>query len=230
MSGEFSGIRILVAAGPTHEPIDDVRFIGNRSSGRVGIAIADEAQRAGAEVTLLLGPVCIDPSGTARNIRRFRTSAELEALLREEEASADLIVMAAAVADFRPGEVQPGKLRRSSGSMTITLEPVPDLLAGLSERLGPVGHRHAAIVGFALEPADTLRTSALAKLERKSLDAIVANPLGTMEAATISATLFIRQGDTTAELKAPRGIEKTEFATWLVQQLRSHDLPHPTNP
>jgi len=224
VSGEFLGIRILVAAGPTHEPIDDVRFIGNRSSGRVGVAIAQAAERAGAEVTLLLGPVCIDPVGTARTVRRFRTSAELDTLLHQEEASADLIIMAAAVADFRPSNTEPGKLRRSADGTSIALEPVPDLLAGMSQRLGPVGQRHATIIGFALEPAETLRTSAQSKLERKSLDAIVANPLGTMEAATISATLFTRQDDTVAEMAAPQGIDKADFAIWLLTQLRSRGL------
>lgn len=184
--------RLLVTAGPTHEPIDAVRYIGNRSSGRVGIAIADRAAALGWPVTLLLGPTSSIPSDSRITLHRFRTTAELQALLHRELPQTDILIMAAAVADYRPKFTHADtKLRRQSAGLTLELEPTPDLLADLAPRRTP----SQTIVGFALEPRGQLLTSARSKLERKGLDLIVANPLETMDAQTIEATILSRRAD-----------------------------------
>ncbi len=214
-------VRVLVTAGPTEEPIDEVRFVGNRSSGKMGVALAHAFADAGASVRLALGPVKIAPparDGIA--ILPFRTSRDLEALLRRELPAADLVVMAAAVADYRPRHTSQGKLRREGGdggdqpALTIELDTVPDLLA-TTRGLRKSGSR---TFGFALEPVERLRTSALAKLERKDLAGIVANPLETMDAADIDGTLFLRDG---RELRPDGRLAKDAFARWLAPILLS---------
>jgi phosphopantothenoylcysteine decarboxylase/phosphopantothenate--cysteine ligase len=210
-------VRALVTAGPTEEPIDEVRFIGNRSSGRLGIAIADALAARGAEVVLALGPVqSALPSAWAGRVtvERFRTAADLAALLRRELPAAHLVVMAAAVADFRPRAFADGKLRRG-GAMTLELEPVEDLLATTAGFRRP----EARVVGFALEPAARLEPSAREKLARKSLDAIVANPLETMNAPDIDATLYLRDGGARRAAPAGERVPKESFARWLAGEL-----------
>lgn len=212
-SGRARRVRAFVTAGPTEEPLDEVRFIGNRSSGRMGIAIAEALADAGHAVTLALGPVRREPPQHPRvAVRRFRTSAELEALMRRELPDADLVVMAAAVADFRPRKTVEGKLRRSDGGLQVDLEPVPDLLSATAGCRKP----GAGIVGFALEPRERLESSALDKLARKDLVAIVANPLETMDAPDVDAVVHFRDG-THAR---PQGrLAKEAFARWLVAVL-----------
>jgi phosphopantothenoylcysteine decarboxylase/phosphopantothenate--cysteine ligase len=170
--GELRGRRVVVTAGPTREPVDDVRFIGNRSSGKMGAALAASAVARGASVTLIAGPGTPAVAG-ARRVD-FETAAELEAVLATEAADADVIVMAAAVADFRPATRARGKLSRRSGEVTLTLAPVPDLLAGLAR-----GRRDGRpyLVGFAAETGGgaELVGRAAAKLGEKGCDAIVAN-------------------------------------------------------
>lgn len=209
--------QILITAGPTHEPIDAVRFIGNRSSGSLGVALADAAAKRGHNAVILLGPTPISPADTRVRVRRFRTTADLEALLHEEAPRCALLIMAAAVADFRPRPtpgVDPtsGKLRRTDAGLTITLEPTPDLLANCAARRAP----GQVIVGFALEPRERLLESARAKLERKNIDAIVANPLETMDAPTIEAHLIRRNAPDAA---TPGPIDKRLFADWLLDRL-----------
>lgn len=200
--------RILITAGPTHEPIDAVRFIGNRSSGKLGIALAREAAARGLDATLLLGPVCADaPAGVS--VSRFRTTSELQSLLREHGPRADVVIMAAAVADFRPKTVQSdGKIKRAAAGLTLELEATPDLLAelGANRRAGQT------LIGFALEPRERLVESAKNKLERKRVDAIVANELETMDAETIRATVFTK----TRAIDTPGMMPKDAFAPWLL--------------
>jgi phosphopantothenoylcysteine decarboxylase/phosphopantothenate--cysteine ligase len=208
--------RLLITAGPTHEPIDAVRFIGNRSSGRTGVALGAEGVRRGHDVRLLLGPATVSPTGVPDpNVLHFRTAADLGALLAEHAPWADVLVMAAAVADFRPvlGPDGPiGKLRRTDRGFRLELEPTPDLLAGVaaSRREGQL------LVGFALEPADRLDASARDKLARKRVDRIVANPLETMDAPTISAKVYSATGEVKT---APSGMTKDAFAAWLMDEL-----------
>lgn len=204
--------RLLITAGPTHEPIDAVRFIGNRSSGRVGVALADQAASRGWSVTLLLGPVAAAPTDSTVRVRRFRTCSDLQALLKEEVPTAAVLVMAAAVADYRP-KVDPrlfnGKFRRTSGPLTLELEPTPDLLAEVAGTRRP----DQLMVGFALEPREELEASAQAKLTRKKIDLVVGNPLQTMDSAEIEAMVLGADG---SRADTPGKISKTAFAAWLM--------------
>ena len=209
--------RLLITAGPTQEPIDAVRFIGNRSSGRLGVALADKAAARGWRVTLLLGPTSLSPLSSQVAVYRFRTTADLDALLKDQFPHSDVLVMAAAVADYRPrlpngtADAAQGKLRRSDAGLTLELEPTPDLLAGVS-KMGVSGQ---TIVGFALEPRERLVESAAAKLVRKGMDLVVANPLETMDSEMIHATLLDRAGI----VAAPAAMSKEAFGDWLLDRI-----------
>mgnify|MGYP001162003630 FL=1 len=210
---------VVITAGPTQEPIDDVRFIGNRSSGRLGIALALEGCARGHNVTLLLGPIpALEPDEFGRSLTgirtqgkvvRFRTTEDLERALREHAPSAGVIVMSAAVADYRPkkGSVG-GKIRRADAGLVLELEPTPDLLAGIGKNKKP----DQLLVGFALEPRDRLLDSAREKLVRKSLDLIVANPLETMESGEIEARVLGKAGE---DFSTGGRVSKSDFAGWL---------------
>lgn len=212
--------RLLVTAGPTHEPIDAVRYIGNRSSGRMGLAIASAAAAAGCPCTLLMGPATLDPSDAGSGIRvaRFRTTADLEGALAEHWPEHDVLVMAAAVADYRPAASASGdaavggKLRRREGPLTLELESTPDLLAGVAARSRP----GQTLVGFALEPPERLLASARDKLVRKGVHAIVANPLETMDGQDVAGTIVTPEGLLRPE---PARLSKEAFATWLVGRI-----------
>lgn len=215
--------RLLVTAGPTWEPVDDVRFLGNRSSGRLGREIVRAAARLGFPVTLLRGPgvLALDEKIHPSDLQdiRFQTAEELDTRLRKYWPAHDILVMAAAVADHRPirRPGDPPKRRRLDGPTTIELEPVPDLLAGLAEVPHP-GTR----IGFALEPAAELDASARAKLARKRLHGIVANPLQTMEAGDIDGRLMLPDGTERRPPSSP--CSKAAFADWLVPELvRLHE-------
>jgi len=208
--------RVLITAGPTHEPIDAVRFIGNRSPGRVGVTLAERACDRGWSATLLLGPTPVQPTDTRVDVHRFRTAAELQGLLDEHLAPTNVLVMAAAVADYRPRgdetSVQ-GKRRRTDQPMTLELEPTPDLLAACAARRRP----DQLLVGFALEPRAELMESARRKLERKSIDMVVANPLETMDSDRIEAWIVSRADLGLDPHLATQGpIPKSEFADWLL--------------
>jgi phosphopantothenoylcysteine decarboxylase / phosphopantothenate---cysteine ligase len=165
----WDGLRVLVTAGGTREPIDPVRFIGNRSSGRMGLALASAAARRGAEVTLIAANVSLpEPAG----VRRIdvETAAELAEATRSEFPSSQVVLMAAAPADFRPPAVEPGKLKRADG-LELSLEPTEDILAGLAARRAP----GQVIVGFAAETGEGARERAREKRSRKGVDLIVLN-------------------------------------------------------
>lgn len=208
--------RTLITAGPTQEPIDEVRYISNRSSGRMGMAIAVEAVRRGWPTTLLLGPVPGElPDCSGLVIARFRTTSELEARLAESWPDHDLLVMAAAVADHRPAAPASGKLRREGAPLRIDLEPTPDLLRGAARIARP----DQLLLGFALEPADRLVKSAHDKLARKGIDAIVANPLETMDGQTVAGTLITAAGSTFEPSPGGSPLSKTAFAAWLLDMV-----------
>lgn len=203
--------RILITAGPTFEPIDEVRFIGNRSSGRMGIALAENAISRGWPTTLLLGPGCEPPPEAARIIR-FQTAAELKALLDEHWPDHDILVMAAAVSDYAPSETISGKKSRESGPLTLVLEPTSDLLAAVAA----TSRDDQTMIGFALEEAGNLQTNGESKRIRKGVHAIVANPLETMDSKMVDAILLMDNGRQAAP---DRPLSKTEFAGWLLDQL-----------
>ena len=216
-------MRLLITAGPTHEPIDAVRFLGNRSSGRVGSAIAEAAADLGWEVRLLMGPHAVIPEHGKIDIIRFQSTADLDALLREHLPWCDMLIMAAAVSDFTP-VVPDGsgdtKWRRGKDSLNLELTPTPDLLKGCASR----ARDDQILVGFALEPFETLESSAISKLERKGIDFIVANPLETMDADRIAATIYQRGGHALESTNGP--ISKQTFAGWLLEQLDSASAAH----
>jgi phosphopantothenoylcysteine decarboxylase/phosphopantothenate--cysteine ligase len=174
---DLAGSRVVVTAGPTHEPIDPVRFLGNRSSGRMGFAIAVEAARRGADVTLVRGPVALtDPPGV--RVVRVETAAEMHAAVEGEAADADAVVMAAAVADFRPAEPAAGKIKKQGGVPDLRLEPTTDILAALG-----ANRNGRALVGFAAETvgssgAEGLESEGRRKLEAKGVDLLVVNEVG----------------------------------------------------
>ncbi len=206
-------MRILITAGPTREPIDDVRFISNRSSGQMGFALAESASAAGHDVTLLLGPVLMPPSIADQvNVIRFNTTADLEALLAEHFPKSDVLIKAAAVADYRPAQLIRGKTPRGEG-LKIELEPTPDLVAGCAR----TKRGDQTIIAFALEDPAVLEARAVEKMQRKKVDAILANPLQTMDAADIEPILFYADG----RRDAPGRMAKTALAQWLISKIET---------
>lgn len=167
-AARLDGVRVVVTAGGTREPIDPVRFIGNRSSGKQGHAVADEASARGATVTLITTVGLPVPAGI--DVVRVATAAEMEQAVLTCSESADVVVMAAAVADFRPAAVASSKIKKSDGLPHVVLEPTPDILAELGARR----RRGQVLVGFAAE-TDDLHANAADKLQRKGIDLIVAN-------------------------------------------------------
>jgi len=168
---DLAGRRIVVTAGPTWEPIDPVRFVGNRSTGRMGFAVAREAFGRGADVTLVVGPGTLEPPEGPRLVR-VATAEEMRMAVLEAAEDADAVVMAAAVADFRPREAAPNKLKKEGGPPRLELVPTPDILSELGEVKG-----ERVLVGFAAETED-LEAAGRVKLEAKGLDLIVVNEVG----------------------------------------------------
>jgi phosphopantothenoylcysteine decarboxylase / phosphopantothenate---cysteine ligase len=191
-TGPLAGRTVLVTAGPTHEPLDPVRFLGNRSSGRMGFALAAEAARRGARVVLVAGPVALPTPPRVARVDVV-TAREMERAVHEHAPAADLVVMAAAVADFRPSRPASTKIKKERGLPSIELEENPDILAGL-RRIAP----GAVLAGFAAE-TDDVESNALAKLERKGADFLVANDVSRADIAfgneANEVTVFRRDGE-----------------------------------
>jgi phosphopantothenoylcysteine decarboxylase/phosphopantothenate--cysteine ligase len=167
-SQDLKGCRLLVTAGPTVEDIDPVRFLSNRSSGKMGFATARAARRRGAEVTLISGPTALEFPGVVE----VRTTDEMHQAVIEYFDTADAVIMAAAPLDFRPKTVAAQKIKKAKASTSIDLEPTPDILKHLG------AHKDGKVlVGFAAETED-LTSNASAKLKAKNLDLIVVNPVG----------------------------------------------------
>ena len=180
-SGALAGRRVLVTAGPTYEDVDPVRFVGNRSSGRMGFAIAGEAARRGARVTLVVGPTALEPPAVAEVIR-VRGAAAMHRAVMEHAAAADIVVMAAAVADYMPARRSAQKISKEGDTLTLTLEKTPDILADLGARRAADGRGdYPLLVGFAAETEDVV-ARATAKRERKHADLIVANDVSREDA------------------------------------------------
>jgi phosphopantothenoylcysteine decarboxylase/phosphopantothenate--cysteine ligase len=168
----LDGLRVLVTAGGTREPIDSVRFIGNRSSGRMGLALAEEAARRGADVTLLAANVTIPPPDGVETVN-VETTGELEIAVRERFPDADVLVMAAAPADFRPAERADSKLSREEGPRSLELEPTDDIVAGVAA----ARRADQTVIGFAAEHGGGAVERGREKLARKDLDAVVVNDI-----------------------------------------------------
>ena len=168
-TGDLDGVKVLVTAGPTREALDPVRYVSNRSSGRMGYAVAREALRRGATVTLVSGPTALEPPRGV-NFVAVATAAEMEKAVREHFPACDILVMAAAVADYRLSAALPEKHKKSGGGWALALEPTPDILTGLK----PLRRQEQFLCGFAAETED-LKANARRKLVEKGLDLIAAN-------------------------------------------------------
>ncbi|MEW5983340.1 MAG: bifunctional phosphopantothenoylcysteine decarboxylase/phosphopantothenate--cysteine ligase CoaBC [Acidobacteriota bacterium] len=169
----LEGRHVLVTAGPTFEDFDPVRFIGNRSSGRMGLALASEAGRRGARVTLVTGPIAIDPPHVDEHVR-VRSAVEMHDAVMACVSEVDAVVMAAAVADYRPAEPSSEKVAKRAGDLTVTLTRTPDILAALGAWRADRSLRRPVLVGFAAETGDP-EQRAREKLVSKRVDLIVAN-------------------------------------------------------
>jgi phosphopantothenoylcysteine decarboxylase/phosphopantothenate--cysteine ligase len=209
---DLAGRAILITAGPTCEDIDPVRFLTNRSSGKMGYALAEAAHRRGARVVLVSGPTGLQiPDGV--DWIPVRSAEDMHRTVRERAANADVVIMAAAVADYRPAAPHERKLKRGEGSLTLELEPTPDILAELGRE------KHTQIlVGFAAE-THALAESARSKLARKGADIIVANDV-TQEGAgfdtdTNIVTFYLRDG---REIPLPE-MSKFEVANQILDRV-----------
>lgn len=200
-------LKILVTLGPTQEPIDAVRYVGNRSSGKMGAAVVAAACDAGHRVTAICGPVhvAIDPRAT---VTRANTAQQMFDAVIAAFASHELLIMAAAVADFRPKIISPDKIGRG-GSLTLELEATPDIVAHVST----TKRSNQRTVAFSLERENALNRAA-EKMRYKRVDLMVFNPLQTMHAPEISATLLYPNG----RREALGPMEKGAFARVLIER------------
>ena len=205
-SGPWDGMRVLVSAGGTREPIDSVRFIGNRSSGRMGFALAEQAARRGAEVTVVAANVSLaEPAGVARI--DVETTAELAEAVKTEFKRSHVLLMAAAVADFRAAEVEAGKMHREGAeAVRLDLERTEDVLAGVAR----LRTDEQTVVGFAAEHGAEAISRAREKLERKGLDAIVFNDVSRSDIGFDSeqneVVIVDREGEHRVELAPKRAV------------------------
>jgi phosphopantothenoylcysteine decarboxylase / phosphopantothenate---cysteine ligase len=195
------GRRVLVTAGPTLEDVDPVRFIGNRSSGRMGFAIAAEAAKRGAEVTLVAGPTSVEPPRVAEVVK-VRSAAEMHRAVIDRADRSDVVVMAAAVADYTPVDRAPQKVHKDDDTITLVLKRTPDILGELGRRRLASG-RGPVLVGFAAE-TERVEEQGAAKRKKKHVDLIVANDVARSDAGfdvdTNAVTIVSEQGSETLPL------------------------------
>ena len=193
--GPLRGRRVLVTAGPTYEDLDPVRYLGNRSSGRMGFAIASEAARRGADVTLVAGPTTVDPP-PVNQVVRVRGAEEMYRAVLSRAERMQVVIMAAAVADYTPAARAPQKVPKGGDTMTLVLKKTPDILAELGQRRVASGDG-PLLVGFAAETEDVV-ARATAKREEKHADLIVANDVSRADAGfgveTNAVTIIGRNG------------------------------------
>ncbi len=212
-STDLDGETVLITAGPTREPLDPVRYLSNRSSGRMGYALAEEALSRGAGVILVSGPTTLTPPARAEVVQ-VETAAEMRDAVFARLPDSTIVIKAAAVADFRPARRATQKLKKSAVSTALELEATPDILAEIGRRKGA-----RLLVGFAAE-TDNLRDEAARKLKSKNCDLVVANLVGQQgsgfESEDNAATLVTAAGDV---IEIPR-CSKRELATRILDQVR----------
>jgi phosphopantothenoylcysteine decarboxylase/phosphopantothenate--cysteine ligase len=199
-------VRFLVTAGPTREPIDPVRYISNRSSGKMGYAIAQAALRGGHDVVLISGPVNLQPPRGARFVSVSTSDEMFEAVHRHAD-QCNVCVLCAAVADYRPAKVSPVKIKKRAGKFSLELVRTPDIL----HSLGRQGNRQFLLVGFAAE-TENIEQNARQKLREKNCDILVANDarLG-MESDENELIILFRSGETEKISRAPKQILAREL-------------------
>ena len=198
--GSLLGCLVLVTAGPTYEDIDPVRYIGNRSSGKMGYAVAAEAARRGARVLLISGPTNL-PAPSGVELIPVRSAADMHAAVQQHAAASDVVVMAAAVADYTPERTAPGKIEKSDGPLDLRLVRTPDILAELGRMRGAAAK--PVLVGFAAESGDPVERGRT-KLTRKHVDFIVANDITRADAGfdvdTNAVTIISKDSEDTIAL------------------------------
>jgi len=197
-------VRFLITAGPTREPIDPVRYLSNRSSGKMGYAIAEAAIEAGHEVVLISGPVQVDrPRGVA--LIPISTSDEMFAVVRQHTSRCDILVMCAAVADYKPAKVSKNKIKKRGDNISLELVPTRDILKSLPK------DRQYLVIGFAAETED-VEANARKKLQEKNCDVIVANDarIG-MESDENEVEIFFKNGETKKISRASKKIIAREL-------------------
>ena len=221
------GRRVVVTAGPTYEDIDPVRYLGNRSSGRMGFALAAEAQRRGAHVTLVAGPTPLEPPA-AGEVVRVRSAAEMHTAVMLAAARADVVIMAAAVADYTPADPASVKVAKTDGPMMLTLQRTPDILADLARLPSRLSSGVPMLVGFAAETADAAG-KARKKRVRKGIDLMVANdvsrPDAGFEVATNAVTLIDDEGERAVPLQS-----KARVAAAILDRVEQLILAHAAAP
>lgn len=214
----WDGLRVLATAGGTREPIDAVRYVGNRSSGRMGLALASRAAARGAEVTLIAANVAIEPPEGVETVR-VATAAELAAACEQAFPRCDVLLMAAAVSDFRPARPAGGKIKKEQGPPELELEASPDVVSGLAARRRP----GQTLVGFAAEHGEGALEHGRAKLRGKGLDAIVVNDVGAagtgFESEDNEVTIVTRDAERHVA-RAPKG-EIADAVLDAVERLRA---------
>ena len=219
VGGALAGKRVLITAGPTEEPIDPVRFVGNRSSGKMGYAVAEAAAQAGAEVALVSGPTALV---TPHGVRRIdvRTATEMLAAVEAEAPRADVLIAAAAVADYAPDKTAAHKIKKSAEKLTLELVRNPDILAMIAARTP-----RPFCVGFAAETEDVI-ANARAKLKTKKLDLICANQVGEDHAfgREHNALVAISESDETDLGHGPKRMLAARLIELIADRLKTHTL------
>ncbi|MBN8418937.1 MAG: phosphopantothenoylcysteine decarboxylase [Verrucomicrobia bacterium] len=215
-------MRLLITAGPTREPIDPVRFLSNRSSGRMGYALAEAAHAAGHEVLLISGPVTL-PAPSGVQIIRIETAREMFDAVRTHLPGCDSAIFSAAVADYRPAQIIPQKLKKSADTLTLELERTEDILGSVRSQFAFTGF----LVGFAAE-TENLIAHAQDKLQRKGCDLIIANDVSQsgigFDSLENEVTLCLPDGQT---MPLPRQL-KTALARELIAHISRLSSPHAT--
>jgi phosphopantothenoylcysteine decarboxylase / phosphopantothenate---cysteine ligase len=201
-------VRFLITAGPTREPIDFVRYLSNRSSGKMGYAIAEAAIEAGHEVILISGPVDLDPPRDAELVS-VSTSDEMFDAVHEHLKDRDVLVMCAAIADYKPKQVSKTKIKKRDANLSLELTPTHDILATL-----PKQDRQYLVVGFAAE-TENVEANARKKLQEKNCDIVVANDVSRadsgMESDANEVTILFRGGEMKKISRAPKKIVAREL-------------------
>jgi phosphopantothenoylcysteine decarboxylase/phosphopantothenate--cysteine ligase len=215
LNDDLVGARLLITAGPTVEDIDPVRFVSNRSSGRMGYALAERGARRGADVVLITGPTALPPTAGVE-IVRVRSAAEMEREVTARAEGSDAVIMAAAVADYRPAQAAEHKLKKPAGDgrLTLEFERNPDILAGLGERFP--GDGKPILVGFALETVD-LERATRTKLRAKGVQIIVGNLAAEAIGGNETSALIV---DDRGRLDDFRDIDKGELADRILDLVR----------
>ena len=209
---DYSGETILVTAGPTEEPIDPVRFLSNRSSGKMGFAVSRAARRRGAQVTLVSGPTALTPPAHLRFIP-VRTAAQMREAVLENLQAASIVVMAAAVSDFRPQGTREEKIKKSKANLNLPLELNPDILYEAGQKKGT-----RLLIGFAAETHDLLQ-NARQKLAEKNLDLIVANDVSLPGAGFAADTNIVKLIDRRGNIEELPLMGKEEVADLILDRL-----------